>query len=69
MNVVRNYAGTGAKDFNEDNGLVEKVYNQAENPARKHCGGNYTGISDSGGGCREAEHGNAYRVLLHSAGG
>ena len=21
------------------------------------------------GGCREAEHGNAYRVLLHSAGG
>ena len=53
----------------EDNGLVEKVYNQAENPARKHCGGNYTGIGDSGGGCREAEHGNAYRVLLHSAGG
>ncbi len=44
MNGVRNYAGTGAKDFNEDNGLVEKVYNQAENPARKHCGGNYTGI-------------------------
>ena len=53
MNGVRNYAGTGAKDFNEDNGLVEKVYNQAENPARKHCGGNYTGIGDSGGGCRE----------------
>ena len=26
-------------------------------------------LVDSGGGCREAEHGNAYRVLLHSAGG
>ena len=69
MNGVRNFACRGVIDFKEVNGLVDIVYNQAENPARKHCGGNYTGIGDSGGGCREAEHGNAYRVLLHSAGG
>ena len=69
MNGVRNYAGTGAKDFNEDNGLVEKVYNQAEILLGSIVAVIILALVILGGGCREAEHGNAYRVLLHSAGG
>lgn len=69
MNGVRNYAGTGAKDFNEDNGLWKKFTTKQRILLGSIVAVIILALVILAVVVREAEHGNAYRVLLHSAGG